>query len=294
MDAADLRFFETVARLGSMNRAAAELHTVQSNVTARIKALEADLDRPLFKRMNSGVSLTAAGHRLLPFATRAARLLEDAGKAVRDDGTPSGALTVGCLETTAALRLAPVLTDFVASHPAVDLSLKTGTSRELIEHVLQQQVDGAFVCGPVCHPDLQSETFFHEKLVLLTAPNCADAGELIRKPDLRIVVLRSGCSYRFQLEAYLARSGVVGVRMLEFGTLEAILTCVSAGLGITLFPAALIGPVCQRARVRLHPLPDGTGTVDTVFIRHREAYESSALRAFLDLVRPSQSRMAAE
>jgi DNA-binding transcriptional LysR family regulator len=152
MDAADLRFFETVARLGSMNRAAAELHTVQSNVTARIKALEADVDRPLFKRMTRGVSLTAAGHRLLPFATRAARLIEDAGKAVRDDGTPSGALTVGCLETTAALRLAPVLTDFIASHSAVDLSLKTGTSCELIEHVLRQQVDGAFVCGPVRHP----------------------------------------------------------------------------------------------------------------------------------------------
>jgi hypothetical protein len=48
-----------VARLGSINGAAAELHTVQSNVTARIKAPE-DVDRPLFKRMNRGVSLTAA------------------------------------------------------------------------------------------------------------------------------------------------------------------------------------------------------------------------------------------
>ena len=93
MDAADLRFFETVARLGSMNQAAAALHTVQSNVTARIEALEAKVDRPLFKRTNRGVSLTAAGRRLLPFATRVARLLKDAGTAARDDGTPSGALS---------------------------------------------------------------------------------------------------------------------------------------------------------------------------------------------------------
>ncbi len=40
MDAGDLRVFEAVARLGGMNRAAAELNTVQSNVTARIRQLE--------------------------------------------------------------------------------------------------------------------------------------------------------------------------------------------------------------------------------------------------------------
>ena len=44
MDTADLKVFEAVARTGGMNRAAAELHTVQSNVTARIHALEAELE----------------------------------------------------------------------------------------------------------------------------------------------------------------------------------------------------------------------------------------------------------
>src|SRR5690348_9151544 len=47
MDASDLRVFEAVARLGGMNRAAAELNTVQSNVTARIRALEDELGTPL-------------------------------------------------------------------------------------------------------------------------------------------------------------------------------------------------------------------------------------------------------
>jgi NAD(P)H-dependent flavin oxidoreductase YrpB (nitropropane dioxygenase family) len=49
VDAADLRVFEAVARLASMSRAAAELNTVQSNVTARIRLLETELGltRPL-------------------------------------------------------------------------------------------------------------------------------------------------------------------------------------------------------------------------------------------------------
>ena len=50
MDAGDLKVFEAVARLGGMNRAAAELSTVQSNVTARIQALEADIGCALFER----------------------------------------------------------------------------------------------------------------------------------------------------------------------------------------------------------------------------------------------------
>src|ERR1700691_5948523 len=154
MDTSDLKIFEAVARLGGMNRAAAELNTVQSNVTARIKALEADIGCTLFERRARGVTLTAAGHPLLPDADRAARLIADARRAVRDDGAPHGLLTVGSLETTAALRLTPLLAGVAADYPDVDLVLRTRTSRELVAEVLEGRIDGAFVCGPVAHSEL--------------------------------------------------------------------------------------------------------------------------------------------
>jgi DNA-binding transcriptional LysR family regulator len=75
VDAGDLRVFEAVARLGGMNRAALELHTVQSTFTSRIRALETELGTPLFGRHARGVSLTAAGQRLLPYAERVRSLL---------------------------------------------------------------------------------------------------------------------------------------------------------------------------------------------------------------------------
>jgi DNA-binding transcriptional LysR family regulator len=293
MDAADLRVFQSVADTGSMNKAALELNTVQSNVTARIKSLEDEVGLALFERTNRGVTLTAAGRRLLPFAARAARLLDDAKRAVADDGTPAGALVVGSLETTAALRLSPVLAEFAATYPAVDLSLRTGTSCELIDQVLDRSLEGAYVCGPVDHPDLLVEPFFHEELVILTAPAIADFEILAAQPNLKIIVLKAGCSYRLQLEAMLARRGIVGVRQLEFGTLEAIISCVGAGLGVTLLPRALIGSVWKQGRVAVHALPDSEKWVETVFIRHREAFVSSALRAFLDLARPAPARAAA-
>lgn len=281
MDAGDLRVFESVARLGVMGRAAAELNTVQSNVTARIRALEDTLGCRLFDRHSAGVTLTDAGCRLLPYARRIPRLLADAARAARDDGTPRGRLVIGSLETTAALRLAPLLAEYARTCPQVDLALRPGTTCELVEAVREGTVDGAFVCGPVVDPELDSRPVFREDLAVLAAPGTRSLHALIGAGDVRIVVLRAGCSYRQRLEALLARRGVPAPRMMEFGTLEAIFACVAAGLGITLLPGALVGGVCAAGRVSVLALPPAEATVETVFLRRRDAFAPSALAAFL-------------
>ncbi len=286
MDAGDLRVFEAVARLGGMNRAAAELNTVQSNVTARIRTLEEGLGVTLFHRHSRGVVLTDAGHRLLPYAVQVARLLDDARRAARDDGTPRGSLTLGSLETTTALRLPPVLTSYAAAFPDVDLVLRTGTTAELIQGALEHRLEGAFVCGPVDHPDLEEETIFREEMVVVTARPVRSLDELARRGDLKIVVFRAGCSYRHRLEAILARRGIVSLRMLEFGTLDSILACVGAGIGITMLPRAVAARAVRDGLVAVHDLPPSDALVETVFIRHRDAFRSSALDAFLHHARP--------
>jgi DNA-binding transcriptional LysR family regulator len=270
-----------VARLGGMSRAAAELHTVQSNVTGRIQSLEADVGCSLLERHSRGVSLTPAGQRLLPYADRVARLLADAKRAARDDGMPRGVLTIGSLETTAALRLTGLLTRYAAENPEVDLVLRTGTTRELVGDVLEQRVDGAFVCGPVTHPELEGKVMFHEQLVVLTAPTVASLDAALHGGEVRVVVLRAGCSYRQMLETLLARRGIVVQRQLEFGTLEAIFGCVSSGLGITMLPRALVGGVWEAGRVGVHDLPPEDAVVETTFIRRRDGFISSAMQAFL-------------
>jgi LysR family transcriptional regulator, cell division regulator len=293
MDTAGLKMFEAVARTGGMNRAAAELNTVQSNVTARIRALEAELGCPLFERHSRGVALTAAGQRLLPYARRMAWLLADAARAARDDGLPCGPLTIGSLETTVALRLSPLIASYAASCPEVDLALRPGTTAELIEAVLDRRLEGAFVCGPVAHPSLVEQVMFEEELALLAAPGLGSIEAATQGGIARIVVLRAGCSYRQRLEALLARRGIAVPRLLEFGTLEAIFGCVAAGLGITLLPRALVGPVWQSGRVSLHRLPPAEALVTTVFIHRRESHLSTALRAFLDHVRTTPARAVA-
>jgi DNA-binding transcriptional LysR family regulator len=288
MDAGDLRVFETVARLGGMNRAAGELNTVQSNVTARIRLLEDALGAPLFQRHSRGVTLTVAGQRLLPYAARIGQLLVEAHRAVADDGEPRGPLTLGSLETTAGLRLPPLLASFAAAHPKVDLVLKTGTTRELAEEVVGHRLEGAFVCGPVNHPELTEEPMFREELVLVTAPAMRNLDALARAGDLKVIVFRAGCSYRERLDAILAGRGIVGVRRLDFGSVEGMLGCVAAGVGITLLPKGIVAAAWREGRVAVHELPIAESGVDTVFVRRRDAFVSSALAAFLKAARPPE------
>jgi DNA-binding transcriptional LysR family regulator len=286
MDVVDLRVFESVARQGSMNKAAAELDTVQSNVTARIRALENELGVALFERHRRGVKLTPAGTRLLPFSARVAKVLADAKRAARDDGVPSGSLEIGTLETTAALRLPALLATFTKAYPDVRPIVRTGTSYSLVEDVVEGRLEGAFVAGPVNHPDLEQDGAFREKLVLVTPTSIQSLDDLASVTDLKLIVFRVGCSYRGRLEALLANLGIVAAQPLEFGSVEAIIGCVAAGIGVTLLPKASVAAACREERVRVHELAPEFSEVETVFVRRSDTYVSSALAAFLDLIRP--------
>ncbi|TIX86705.1 LysR family transcriptional regulator [Rhizobium sp. P44RR-XXIV] len=289
MNISDLRFFEAVSRHGSMNRAAQELHTVQSNVTARIRVLEEELGVSLFQRHARGVSTTPAGQRILPFVGRITKLLADARAAAQDDGSPSGALLLGSLETTTALRLSPLLSQFAKSYPEVRLVVTTGTTRKLLDEVIECRLEGAFVAGPVSHPDLDQQVVFQEELVLVTSRSIHSMDELVKITDLRTIVFQIGCSYRQRLETLLAEMGIVTAKPLEFGSLDAIISCVSAGVGIALLPKGIVAAAWQDGRVAVHELPPERSLVDTLFVRRSDAYTSSAMTALLDMVRPKSA-----
>src|SRR6202012_4057165 len=131
---------------------------------------------------------------------------------VKDEATPQGPLVVGALESTAAIHLSPVLASYVGKWPKVDLVLRTGTSWELVEQVVSRQLEGAFVCGPIPHPDLLAETVFEEDLVVVTSPGVTQIAWLPGLADVRIVVLRASCSYRQKLEDLLEQRGITGLR----------------------------------------------------------------------------------
>lgn len=288
MDSIDLSFFSAVARTGSITKAAAQLATVQSNVTQRIQRLEQKLGVPLFHRHGRGMTLTTAGAQLLPYACNIEQIMEEASRATLERSEPSGPLTIGSMETTAALRLPDILVQYAGDFPSVDITLRTGTSKGLIEDVLARSIEGALVAGPVDHVDLVAEPVGTEELVIVTAPWVSIFGLSSMWSSLaetKMIVFRNGCSYRDKLERVLLRRGVTKIRMMELGTLEGILGCVRAGIGITLLPKAVVEPLIGDGRLAIHSLPDQTGMVETLFIRRRDAFISVSLAAFLVCVK---------
>lgn len=283
MDVKDLRVFEAVARHEGMKRAALELNTVQSNVTARIRALEDDLGVPLFERRSTGMKLTPAGSRLLPYAFEVRAAVENARRAAIDSGPPHGPLVIGSRKSTSALHLTPLLRRYLESYPDVDIEVRTETSPLLIEMVLTRRIEGALVCDPVEHPNLVGEVILDEELVILTAPHIQSLRAI--PSDTKMIVLGQGSLYKQQLCAILNRNGIKANRVMELGTLEVIVGTVSAGLGITLLPRAVLNLVSPKGSVRAHRVIDEDCRVQTLFVRRRDGFVSGALSAFLDCAR---------
>lgn len=282
MDNGDLAVFAAVAQEGGITRAAQKLNTVQSNVTQRVRLLEAELGVPLFHRHSRGVSLTSAGRQLLPYAERIGHLMAEAKQAASDCGQPRGQIVIGALETATAMRLPPVLAAYAASCPEVDIEIVTGTSAALLDAVRARHIEAAFVAGPVDHAELAVVPLLAEELVLVSAPWLSSVDGIVSATPVKIIVFRAGCTYRLQLEALLAARGAVGVRRLEFGTLDGIIGCVGAGIGVTLLPRAAVAQAAAAGRVRLHPLPSREAQVPTVLVRRADAFVSAALSRFIE------------
>jgi DNA-binding transcriptional LysR family regulator len=284
MDADDLRIVEAVARIGSMNRAAAELNMVQSNVTARIRLLEEELGVQLFVRHSRGVEPSEAGLRLLSYVEQIRVLFQQAITEVKEDGTPKGRLRIGMLETTAGLRLPTLVAQYAQQYPRVELAIMTGTTTSLINQVAERELDGAFVAGPVHHQDLNEEPLFLEELVLVSPLSIRNLGDLTEVQNLKAIVFRQGCSYRQRLSSILDGLGI-RYTVMEFASLDAIITCISSGVGITLLPRALVDRLWIDQSVTVHGLPADQAQVETVFVRRHDRHPTSALNAFLTMTR---------
>lgn len=276
MNFSDLKVFQTVAQTGGITRAATQLHRVPSNVTTRLRQLEADLGTPLFLRNNKRLSITPAGQLLLGYAERILALTQEARDALQDPA-PRGTLRLGTMESTAATRLPGPLAEFHRLYPQVTLELSTGPTRPLVVQVLAGELDAALVADPAADDRLASLQVFTEELVLV-----AEAGQpRIRTPkDVRqatMLAFGSGCTYRRRLEEWFASGGVAPQRIVELASYHAILGCAVAGMGVALLPRGLLALFPQRERLSLHPLPATVAHTATQLVWRQGAQSGNVL-----------------
>lgn len=280
MDLQALRIFKAVAEEGSVTRAAERLHYVQSNVTARLRGLEEGLGTALFHRTGRRLAITPAGRTLLTYAEQLLGLAEAARQALRAADVPQGTLVIGSMETTAAARLPAALSAFHRAHPQVELQLETGTTESLLTDLLAWRLDCALVAGPQQHPLLQAEPVFVEELVLITDAAHPPVGgpQDLRRPQM--LSFRSGCAYRVLLERWLGDGGVRPARIASFGTFEAIIGCVAAGMGVSLMPASVVEQHRRLGTIRTHRIDAPYAQVSTLLVWRRDQPRHAAREAF--------------
>ncbi|MNZ65653.1 HTH-type transcriptional regulator GltR [compost metagenome] len=277
MDLNDLKIFQTVAEHGSVSKAAVELSYVQSNVTARIKLLENELKTPLFYRHKRGMVLNTEGKRLLMYSREILSRMEELKSEFLDKATPSGTLEIGIVETVIALP--GILSAYFSKYPNVELSLKAGVTEELLQEVLDMRLDGAFVTGPIRHPQIEQVEVIKEKLVLVTKSTAFSIEDITNTP---LLLYNKGCGYRGRLESWMKVEGIIPKQIMEFGTFGTIIGSVAAGLGITIIPESSIKQLVAEGTVCCHDLPETYQEVTTVFIHRKDSYLTNTLQSFID------------
>lgn len=288
MDIDDLRILSAVAKHGSMNRAAAELHMVQSSVTARVRLLEEQLGVQLFIRHSRGVQLSDAGLRLLSYSERIQALFQEAISNVKEDGIPKGVLRIGSTEPNASMRLPKIVAEYTGRYPGVELTISAGSTEELASRVIDRQLDAAFVAGPTPHSELSEEPVFLEELVLVTGPSLQSIQAIAQTEDVKAVVLEQKCSYREKLTQALDAFGIAH-KVLPVATFDAIRACVLAGVGVTIVPKEVLRTLWKDQRFASHALPADAGVSKTVFIHRRDTPTASAFQAFLGITRAASN-----
>jgi DNA-binding transcriptional LysR family regulator len=164
----DVRTFLEVATSGSFSAAANRLHVTQSTVSARIHALEEELDRPLFVRGRAGARLSAAGTQ---FERYAVTLVQAWQQARQEVALPEGFRTWLGLGTQVSLwqRLVPRWIPWIRERlPDVALRVEANYSDTLMDLLTRGLIDIGVMYGPRAVPGYRIETLLEEKLIMVS------------------------------------------------------------------------------------------------------------------------------
>lgn len=290
MEVRQLQIFRTLAEELNFTRTAEKVHTVQSNVTAQIKALEEELGVPLFDRLGRRVTLTDAGRSFLPFAGQALAAMEQGQRAVQTGAEPSGPLRIGIPESMLAYRLPQVLRTFHRRFPHVELIFRPQYDEALPAMLETGKLDMA-VCMIEASPNdaIKSTRLRTERIFLLAHPSHPLAlRRTIKAADLAgqtLLLTEGGCGYRLKLDRQMALQNIRPGNVTEFSSVEAIKQCVLAGMGLGLLPAIVVARELRQHQIKALHWAGPSMDISTHILWHKDKWISPAMAAFIELVK---------
>jgi DNA-binding transcriptional LysR family regulator len=292
--------FVTIAREGSVSRAAEGLFLSQPALTARLQSLERDLGASLFIRTPRGMRLSEAGHAFLPYAVRALQTLSDGrGQVDALERGGAGQLAIGAAPAVSTYVLPVVLKRFAATHPRISVSVRTGHSEEVLAQVLGEHVDVGLVRA-LRHPEIESTLLYEDRLVLVVTPDHAFSRskgiEMGMLQDEQLILFDRTSSYYELTSALFRQAGITPVGVMELDNIEAAKKMVEQGFGIALLPRTAVATELAAGTLHEVPIADAEPVRrEIVAIRRRDrAADAGAAASFIGTVEAMRAELAKE
>jgi DNA-binding transcriptional LysR family regulator len=286
MELYQLRGFIAVAELGHLTRTAEKLHLSQPALSAQIKALEDELGVMLFERTATGMTLTAAGKRLLPEAMNviaAAATLH--GKARTMEGEIAGHVRLGTLSDPEFIRLGGFLARATERYPLLEIELHHEVSGAAFEKIRDGALDASFYYGDRAHPAV-SALPLREIAYRIAAPAVwRDRFEHAPWQDIAALpwLMAPSISTHHALAAQLFHErGSAPATLIEADNEAVIRSLVSSGLGVGLVREDLAQDDEKSGAVAIWP--DARLATTLHFIYPSGHAEEPATRALVGII----------
>jgi DNA-binding transcriptional LysR family regulator len=275
MEVHQLRYFLAIAQTGSFTAAAFACNVSQPSLSAQVAKLEAELGGLLFDRSHQGARLTARGALFHSRAAEALRQLE-IGRLELEElaGLRRGSVDLGCLPTTGAYLLPPLLKAFRQSYPEIQVNLREGSSPMLAQALRESKVDLVLMDEAGVGPGLEVQVLFSEPLLVALPPG----HPLSTQPRIKLsqlalepfILMKSGHGFRKIVIDALQNSGITPQIVYESDEIGTVQALVEAGLGISLVPRMVCKSPGPTYRELEAPTPSRT-----LLLAFREASTAS-------------------
>lgn len=288
LDIHKLRIFVFVARLGSFTRAAAMLHMTQPTVSQQIAGLESLLGVQLIDRNTRHMRLTAPGEVLFEYGERLLKLANEGLAAVQSEaGLSRQLLKLGVGHTLATYILPGILSRYRALHGEHRIRLSVGNTGELLAMLITGEIDIALVGSPAEHPDIVTNVFMHDQLVLIVSPQdewSAYESIALERIAARVLLTREpGSALYATVSRLLGEDRLLSVDTIMLGETEAIKRSVELSLGVALIQKIAIEREVQQGTLRAIELVSVDAERVYLTAVRKRYVPNDAVAAFLDM-----------
>lgn len=238
------RVFYTVAKSGSLTKAAEELYISQPAVSRSIKQLETQLGVTLFTRTHRGMQLSANGGKLIfDEVEKALNLLGDAENRIAETKTSAtGTIRIGASDTIFEYVLADKIVEFHERFPAVKFELLADVTPDTIEKLKAEKCDVAFVNLPIETDNelklygncMRLNDIFVASEKFIELKDVQSSLETLKKYPL--ILMEGNTVSRKSLDNFFQSIGIEIAPSIEVGSWDLMKRLVASGMGIGVIP----------------------------------------------------------